>query len=689
LADETINLVHPIYGVRSYPVDKADVLLGEGWRPETPEERSEAAQAVAAQEIYGDRPLEAGVVGAVDTATFGGGSALYRAAGQGEEARKLVEANPIAHGVGVGVGAVAPVGVPGLAAKAARGVGTVVKGVAGAGRVGRVAGAATAGAVEGGIIGAGLGAGEMFRAEGPLDIEHIASGFKSGAVLGGAFGGGGKLIAEAADVGGRVLARRLAGAGHKGVTNGQQLAGDIITLKNEVDALPWKELDFSTKLKRRSIKATKELSTHTDAPEFLAAKPWQAEKQLEIQRAAFKEMLAEAPKLRQELAEAGRAGGRRWQALDKLEDLYRRNEQIREGVRALEAATEAGKSRGLAQQLLEGAAFVVATKAASFLGPLAPIVGAKASKMMSDIVFQKGMSGAFASAAANGTARLAKIADLIASPKVIKAAAPIGYLASARYAPPPAPIGKPTGGAELLSEKDGVRVYRSRGSEIYSVPSDKKVTTFRERAEEIKSQVGIDLMTGKPKVTRKAREAIGQRLRGMAVMDYKLADAIETNMVTRLEYLAEKLPKRPGTIRPPGPDRWQPASLERASFERTAAAVDDPLGAAERFAAGNATPEDADALKSVWPEMYRELQTQIASRLGTLRETLPYQKRLMLSILSGQPVDPAMEPRILDVLQGHFTSEPGTEGGIQAPTPAPQFGSVSKPEPTSAQLRAV
>jgi hypothetical protein len=130
--------------------------------------------------------------------------------------------------------------------------------------------------------------------------------------------------------------------------------------------------------------------------------------------------------------------------------------------------------------------------------------------------------------------------------------------------------------------------------------------------------------------------------------------------------------------------------MEMRTFARYVAAVEDPGGVEERLAAGTVTPEDAEAYRTVYPERFAALQTQILQSLPTLKKTLPYQRRLSFSIFTGVPVDPSMAPNIVAALQSQFEQEPGSEGGMQAPKAQPQFGSVKKSleEPTPAQHRA-
>ena len=137
-----------------------------------------------------------------------------------------------------------------------------------------------------------------------------------------------------------------------------------------------------------------------------------------------------------------------------------------------------------------------------------------------------------------------------------------------------------------------------------------------------------------------------------------------------------------------GPDTWRPSNNAIRTFARYVAAAGDPGGVEDRLADGSLSPEDAESYREIYPERYAALQRSILERLPELRESLPYAKRLSLSIFSGVAIDPALDPRIFRQYQAQFTNEEGSEGGTQAPAPAPQFGSVKAPEPTKAQERA-
>jgi hypothetical protein len=230
---------------------------------------------------------------------------------------------------------------------------------------------------------------------------------------------------------------------------------------------------------------------------------------------------------------------------------------------------------------------------------------------------------------------------------------------------------------------------------VVFAPQEKKEPTsksslasaFKARSAEIRDHVEIG-PTGGLQMRRASREQVADRLAPIAAVNPVLADAIESTKARAVEFLASKLPKRPdvGGI-PVGPDTWQPSDMEMRTWARYVAAVEDPHGVVERLASASITPEDVEAITTVYPELHADIAQQVLSQLPTLRSQLPYERRLALSMFTGIPVDPALDPRVLRILQGSFAAEEGTEGGTQAPRPSPQFGSVTKPEPTAAQQR--
>jgi len=337
-------------------------------------------------------------------------------------------------------------------------------------------------------------------------------------------------------------------------------------------------------------------------------------------------------------------------------------------------ALTVGAKKGIGEQMLGGAAYSGAAGVAGMIpgiGPLiAPFVGAKAAGLVGEQVFGR-LATASKEAARRTSAAVGAFLDVTGKVLPVAPVLASKVLTSVAYAPPRAP-------ADTAS---------SSSTRTKATKKPTLADLYRLRSEEIRSQVSHS--SGGAVMNSGARRAMADRLDPIRAHHPVLADRIETLAVRRLEFLASKLPRRPdlGGIAT-GPDLWQPSEMEMRTWARYAAAVEDPGGIEERLADGSVSPEDAEVMREVYPERLAELKRQILGELPALQKRLPYHRRLALTILTGIPVDPSMDPRVLSQLQASFTEEPGSEGGTQAPRAMPQFGSVKVEEPTPAQDRA-
>lgn len=354
----------------------------------------------------------------------------------------------------------------------------------------------------------------------------------------------------------------------------------------------------------------------------------------------------------------------------KIEGLTVAKSELTSGrLAAIDAAKDGlmtgAAKRGVGEQMAGGAAYSTAASlvgAVPIVGPfLAPFVGAKAASLVGEQVF-----GRLGKATTEAAARTSKaVGAFLDVTRKITPVAPVlasKVLTAVRYAPE--------------------RSERSEGKPTLA-------SAFKARSEEIRSQTAF-AADGSTVMRPQARQAMAAQLAPIRAVNPMMADRMETLAARRLEFLASKLPRRAdlGTLQT-GPDRYQPSDLEMRTFARYAAGVEDPGGIEERLAAGQITPEDAQVMREVYPERLAEITRQIIEQLPTLRASLPYPRRLALSILTGVAVDAAMHPRVLAVLQSQYSEEPGTEGGTQAPRAQASFGSVkSQEKATPAQERA-
>lgn len=344
---------------------------------------------------------------------------------------------------------------------------------------------------------------------------------------------------------------------------------------------------------------------------------------------------------------------------------------------AKDALTSGGKPSalgGVPQRMVEGTTFGAIT---GLIGKLpipgasmaAPLLGAAVSKLVGEKVF-----GGLGKAAAQQAERTGKaVSSLLATatkaaPKVTQGAVPVAtnVLAAVRYA-----AAEPKK-ATVAAKTDLASLYAARSSEV------RALTAYGP--------------TGEPEMRHEARAAMSERLKGVAAVNPQLADQLETLGAKRVEFLAAKLPRRPDMAGVQiGPDLWRPSDMEMRKWARYVAGVEDPGGIEERLAHGSVSVEDAEVMQKVYPERLAEITRQVMEAGATMEKRLPYKQRLAFSVLTGQPLVPAMEPRILAVLQGSFAAEAGTAGGTQAPQAQPNFGAlgtVAKPQPTPAQKRS-
>jgi hypothetical protein len=434
---------------------------------------------------------------------------------------------------------------------------------------------------------------------------------------------------------------------------------------------------------KRSLDADRQLDRLLNNPKRMAEKPELAKAALQQQEAALEDLGKNAEQLKVKFA--GDTSGERLAALENSGKALERNRELQrrisdmvapaksERLAAIEDARTAlsapKPAEGIGQKMAGGAAYSMASGMAAsipFVGPLmAPFVGQAAAAAVGARLGGKLAKGV-AESAERTSAALGKFLD-VASP--VARAAPVlatKVLGAVRYGEPqPEPIRAapaPKGRSELAS-------------------------AYHERANELRSQTQY-APDGNVTMRPAARLKMADRLDPVRQINHLLADRLETLAARKVEFLAAKLPRRPD-LSPiqTGPDHWQPSDMEMRTFARYVAAAEDPDSIVDRLAAGSITPEDAEVMREVYPEKYAQITAHIAAHLPELRASLPYQRRLALSIFSGVPVDPAMHPEVLSVLQAQFDPGPD-ETQAQPPMPKPQFGSVKSESATPAQARA-
>lgn len=730
MSDPTmVNIIDRDGNMFAVPADQVDATLRSD-RTLRVEGEGEAFQRAAVERRTDPLKGPLGAAVAVPFAvargvSLGGSDVLLDAVGGGEFAGDLRNLHPeLSIGAEI-VGAVATGRLPSPASLAQRAGAAVARTADGASTAVQLGRAAAGAATEGVIMGAGSGVSELALSKDPVTVERMASVLSSHALFGAGVGAGAGVFAKAAE---RGLARaRGALDEFAAARSAPELAGDLSKLdakglraaeKAELEAieaarvgqrkdvadeiaafrrevkeqkhflttdgitLPQVEGKLSAgELGRKAVKALRQLDNALDNPIGLAKNPGKALDALQRHEDSLVKLLDRADELRSTF-KADKSLDR-MKALDAIAPALEKNRALQAKLGELAAAPTSsrlsqiadakdalaagGARQGIAEQMLGGTIFGKVSELAGAIPVLGPMIGARAARFATDLVF-----GRMQNAAAEQAARVSKALG--------------SFLDVAKKASPAAPV--------LASKVFSSVAFSEPSDADVAIAPKKKGTTslaagYKARTDEIKQLTQYDA-TGRAVMRPAARAAMAKRLDPIRAIDPKLADQIETIRARGIEFIANHLPRRPdlGGI-PIGPDRWQPNDLEMRRTARIIAAVEDPHGIVERLVDGSITPEDAQVMREVYPEMYLDIQQRILAELPTLRATLPYQKRLAFSIFSGLPVDAAMHPDILEVLQGQYAIEPGTDGGAHAPVAQAQFGSVSSTEKaTPAQERA-
>ena len=123
-----------------------------------------------------------------------------------------------------------------------------------------------------------------------------------------------------------------------------------------------------------------------------------------------------------------------------------------------------------------------------------------------------------------------------------------------------------------------------------------------------------------------------------------LQRSLMTTMMRQVNFLHSKLPKDPSAdlqITYPKDD-YVPGPTELAKFFRYNQIVNDPLKIIDHLRAGTLTPEHREALISVFPEFYKEVQEKLLGGLAEGKPDMTLPQKIQLSIYMGKPVDPTM-----------------------------------------------
>lgn len=151
---------------------------------------------------------------------------------------------------------------------------------------------------------------------------------------------------------------------------------------------------------------------------------------------------------------------------------------------------------------------------------------------------------------------------------------------------------------------------------------------------------------------------------GASAYTPEIYNALAQKTMAAVAYLTEQLPKDPLAGLQPFPTKsyWRPSDQEVSDFLKVAAVVNDPTVAVEALGAGTITPKQVDALRTVHPEVFSQLQTAVISGMMEGGAEVGYRSRLLLSQVFGFPTDYTLTPAFVKAAQDRYAPGPDKGG---------------------------
>ena len=112
--------------------------------------------------------------------------------------------------------------------------------------------------------------------------------------------------------------------------------------------------------------------------------------------------------------------------------------------------------------------------------------------------------------------------------------------------------------------------------------------------------------------------------------------------------------------------------------------VENPASLLDDVANGKLSPEAVDAVRTVYPAMFADMQARVVEKLLKLQNqgrAPSFAARAQLALLLGMPTDPLLMPSSMRAIQAQYAAQPGAAQGGASPAPGrtrkvPQLASV-------------
>lgn len=162
-----------------------------------------------------------------------------------------------------------------------------------------------------------------------------------------------------------------------------------------------------------------------------------------------------------------------------------------------------------------------------------------------------------------------------------------------------------------------------------------------------------------------------------------LADHLEMQGMRDAQHFYETAPKDPGTMTMLGITKWKPSEDQITQWASGFRAL-NPVGVWERTVSGRVTPQEAEALRKLRPETFKEIQLSIQNNLPAIQAKCTFDQRTRMMICFDVVTDPLNAKHSTSFIQESFVERANGPDGqpVEFKSGSQQF----KPEePTKAQ----
>lgn len=130
-----------------------------------------------------------------------------------------------------------------------------------------------------------------------------------------------------------------------------------------------------------------------------------------------------------------------------------------------------------------------------------------------------------------------------------------------------------------------------------------------------------------------------------------IAPHVHATAFRAINFLNGKLPGN-GNELAQDPEQ-EPSRAQKSQWLDLHSVVNNPLSVLDHVENGTLNHHHMEALTSVYPDLHQEMVSKMAEHLGDMKmkgKELPYQRRLQVGLLMGQPLDSTMTPQSMQAV---------------------------------------